>query len=444
MRAHGSCRLITRQSSGFPDLRARLLLAACCLLGALAGHLEAAPVRIMPLGDSITYAVGDETNSGGYRGPLYAMLTSAGYSVDFVGTLSSGAIPDPNHEGHSGWRADQIRDYITGWLTVNPPNIVLLHIGTNDISQGEQVDGITTEIGQILDDIDAYEIAHDITVTVVLARIINRNDSLSGLTSALNVSIASMAAARIAAGDKLVVVDQESALSYPGDLADIVHPNAGGYQKMAAVWFDALVPLLRNKGELVSETIPTTMLPGNAYDCSVTMLNAGHDPWLCSPTGTRLAVAQSGGPAAHELIPDPYYEIYVDPCQIDVGESCTFHFTVSVPADAPLGPYELSWQMRDDIEWFDSNGHNAVFRKALAVRLHLPYRGDFDDDADVDQEDFGHFQICLSGEGVVPDDPSCADANFDGDYDVDQQDLAVFRRCYSGVGAPPADPTCVK
>jgi hypothetical protein len=79
---------------------------------------------------------------------------------------------------------------------------------------------------------------------VVLARIINRNDELSGITTTLNGLIQTRADARIAAGDRIVVVNMESALNYPGDLADHVHPNNTGYGKMADVWFAALKTLL--------------------------------------------------------------------------------------------------------------------------------------------------------------------------------------------------------
>lgn len=126
-----------------------------------------------------------------------------------------------------------------------------------------------------------------------------------------------------------------------------------------------------------------------------------------------------------------------------MGQDCTFLFTVSVPGDTPLGEYEISWQMKDRGEWFDSDGHSAVFRKTVAVRPYLFYKGDFDDDGDVDQEDFGHLQACFSGSHYVQKDPSCADALLDGDTDVDQEDLVLFRRCSSGASHRP-DASCIK
>jgi len=69
--------------------------------------------------------------------------------------------------------------------------------------------------------------------------------------------------------------------------------------------------------------------------------------------------------------------------------------------------------------------------------------GDFDGDYDVDQEDFGHLQACLSG--VPQADPTCQDANLDGDSGlfVNTNDLQIFRRCLSGEGVP-ADPSCAE
>ena len=201
------------------------------------------PIRIMPLGDSITYG-SKSTGVVGYRRSLYQLLLDACYNVDFVGSQTDGSPADfdRNHEGHRGWRADQIRDNIIGWLNSTPADVVLLHIGTNDISQGQGSANPAAEIGQILDLIDTWEEANN-EVWVVLARIINRNDLQSGTTTTLNSRIQNLADTRIAAGYKIVVVDMESALSYPADLSDTVHPNDTGYGKMTAVWFAALEDL---------------------------------------------------------------------------------------------------------------------------------------------------------------------------------------------------------
>jgi len=68
--------------------------------------------------------------------------------------------------------------------------------------------------------------------------------------------------------------------------------------------------------------------------------------------------------------------------------------------------------------------------------------GDFDLDSDVDQEDFGRFQACLTGPGIPQNDPACLDARLDADSDVDAADLTLFRQCVSGPGIP-ANSNCL-
>ncbi|UCD30559.1 MAG: fibronectin type III domain-containing protein [Planctomycetota bacterium] len=67
--------------------------------------------------------------------------------------------------------------------------------------------------------------------------------------------------------------------------------------------------------------------------------------------------------------------------------------------------------------------------------------GDFDGDNDVDQEDFGHLQQCMTGSGNQQNDPDCLDTLLDGDQDVDLEDFVIFQACMSGANIPPT-PGC--
>ena len=100
-------------------------------------------VKIMPLGDSITLGYpGDE----GYRKNLYLDMINSGFNVDFVGSQKNGVGFDNDHEGYVGYQANQIRDNVYGWLVNNPADVVLLHIGTNDVESGQDVAGIVSEV----------------------------------------------------------------------------------------------------------------------------------------------------------------------------------------------------------------------------------------------------------------------------------------------------------
>lgn len=79
----------------------------------------------------------------------------------------------------------------------------------------------------------------------------------------------------------------------------------------------------------------------------------------------------------------------------------------------------------------------------VAVHLHVvTVPADLDHDTDVDMDDFGRFQACLSGIGVPQTDTGCAAARLDDDLDVDKKDLDLFLGCVSGAGMI-ADPTCM-
>lgn len=67
--------------------------------------------------------------------------------------------------------------------------------------------------------------------------------------------------------------------------------------------------------------------------------------------------------------------------------------------------------------------------------------GDYDRDGDVDQSDFGKFQLCLSGPYITQNDSACTRMKLDADDDVDQDDLTLWQNCYSGP-AVPSNPYC--
>ncbi len=91
---------------------------AVAVLGALATGVTPAsaapdtPIRLMPLGDSITWGLQSSTGNG-YRGPLWSELAADGHPLDFVGTVRNGSMSDPDNEGHSGYRIDQIAPWST-------------------------------------------------------------------------------------------------------------------------------------------------------------------------------------------------------------------------------------------------------------------------------------------------------------------------------------------
>lgn len=84
---------------------------------------------------------------------------------------------------------------------------------------------------------------------------------------------------------------------------------------------------------------------------------------------------------------------------------------------------------------------SAPSAEAIAVTLTRYAVADLDQDGDVDQEDFGHFQACYTGLGEPFGDADCLAADLNGDGHVDAHDFAVFQACMSGAHQP-ADPDC--
>lgn len=224
-----------------------------------------AGLKIMPLGDSITYGSGG-TNAG-YRGPLYSLLTNGSYAFQFVGSTNgnAGSLPtspinQTYHEGHGGWRTGDeatgilhgvktIGDGGLGWLSVNP-DLVLLHIGTNNTGLSEPQS--ITDIGSILDQIHTQRP----TATTIVAQIIPKIGSMTWV-SQYNSDLVGMIASKRAAGYNVFLADLNT--TYPANsLPDNVHPNNYGYSWMADQWYGAIL------SDIVGGSKATAAIPDNS------------------------------------------------------------------------------------------------------------------------------------------------------------------------------------
>src|SRR2546430_5469515 len=212
---------------------AAVVLAAVALLQPGTASAESnGGVRVMPLGDSIT----DGFNvPGGYRVGLWQRLAAGGYTVDLVGSGFNGPpeLGDHDHEGHSGWRIDQLDANIVTWLRTSAPHTVLLHIGTNDVNQNFDPGGaparLSTLVGHILATAPGVE--------VFVAQITPEADpTFEARIRAYNAALPDALRDK---GPHVHLVDMHGALGI-ADLADGVHPTAAGYAKMGAVWYAAL------------------------------------------------------------------------------------------------------------------------------------------------------------------------------------------------------------
>jgi lysophospholipase L1-like esterase len=208
----------------------------------------------MPLGDSLTNGF---TVPGGYRIELEDRLIAGRFDFNFVGSLSNGPtdLEARQHEGHNGYRIDEIAAGAQTWLTSTNPMFVLLMIGTNDVTQDYQLatapDRLSALIDQILTTLPSSN--------VLVASIPPLSDpDANAKANQYNAAIPGIVSAKQAQGKSVTFVDVNAALT-TADLADGVHLTAPGYAKVGATWFDALRTLLPARGPPPSFTCPCSI-----------------------------------------------------------------------------------------------------------------------------------------------------------------------------------------
>jgi lysophospholipase L1-like esterase len=190
-----------------------------------------APLRIMPLGDSITVGVGSPGKNG-WRADLQRRLREAGVSADFVGSESEGTSGDLDHEGHGGWTIEQIAAVVDRSLAAYHPDIVLLHAGTNNITRSEDPAAAARKLSALIDRVRA-RVPH---AEIYVAKIIDT--AVASEVPANRAYNALIPAVVQDKGPRVHLVDQ-STVTGP-DIYDIHHPNEFGYRKMAWTWYEAL------------------------------------------------------------------------------------------------------------------------------------------------------------------------------------------------------------
>lgn len=202
--------------------------------------------KILPLGDSITYGViQGSTETGGYRSELFNLFAADNFSVDFVGSLSNGPNDiDIEHEGHRGWRIDQIAASVNEWLNTYQPDVVQLMIGTNDILQDYALSTAPDRLSGLIDQITNLLPNSNVLVASIPPISSSTIDQQQAIW--FNSSLPEIVDSKVSQGKKVSFVDIFSQLTF-SDLSDGVHPSAEGYNKIAAAWHDALLPLTNIK-----------------------------------------------------------------------------------------------------------------------------------------------------------------------------------------------------
>lgn len=363
----------------------KLLLKAFVLLSAIVvGGIANSQTKIMPLGDSITRGTFNFSFNGtdypdsayrlsdggipntlrSYREHLHDSLEACNANFEWVGTRTSGTTNrTPSiHEGRSGWRVDDYlnqtwadetglyngSDDLEGWLGTIQPDVITIHLATNDIGQGQSATSTITDLETLLDNIYGQLPS----VTVVLANVVPivgwHGDHF--YTSAVPALVQEEAAAVTAAIPNIVsaqqalnrdiymvdvnsgytnnesnvvscpstgignggdptnmslancIVEPGTSTSPPTLIPDGIHPNLLGDKHIADQFFTVLDNDLNLCGVPVDTTKPVTVINATANDGDIinmpfTLAGTATDTGGSGLSRTRVAIQdnQNGG-----------------------------------------------------------------------------------------------------------------------------------------------------
>lgn len=215
------------------------------------------PMRIMPLGASITWGY-LSADGNGYREDLLGLLNRGGNTaVTYVGERKNGTMLENHVEGWPGYRIDQVFAKANGSVPVYLPNVVLLNVGTNDCVQNWDILN-TTKLSTLAPQMTAnatYDVGTRLRIlvedvltwspgaTVVMSTLIlNKKNATNARVDIANEQFRTVAADLQAAGRRVVLADMSAAVGGPNltTMADVTHPNDVGYAMMANRWYEAL------------------------------------------------------------------------------------------------------------------------------------------------------------------------------------------------------------
>lgn len=205
------------------------------------------PLRIMPLGDSITHGVDffDIVDNPpvplrvGYRKALFESLTDSGHVVDFTGQAGQRAgfdagLADPDNNGYPGVDIPFVTSKVYEVLDEGPSDVILLHIGTN------QTPPTAEGVLDILDEIDRWVLTNFPVHVLVSTLVPKRDEALQLIVDEFNNDLRRVIGLR--SQSSVTLVENALALSVENISLEAVgvHPNPFGYQRMAETWFDGL------------------------------------------------------------------------------------------------------------------------------------------------------------------------------------------------------------
>ncbi|KAL7947929.1 carbohydrate esterase family 3 protein [Trichoderma barbatum] len=204
-------------------------------------------LRILAVGDSITYGFLSDENGGdgnGYRLRLQQYLSKDKVVYAGTETTPTGNMTDGYFAAWNGKTIQYIADHV-GPSLEQRPNIILLHAGTNDMNpngaistEGHDPVAASERLGNLIDVM--AEACPD--AIILVAMIIGTcNAEQAPQTKVFQSLVPKVVTPRLEAGKHVLAVDF-STFGH-NNLRDCIHPTNQGYQLVGYYWYDFIAQI---------------------------------------------------------------------------------------------------------------------------------------------------------------------------------------------------------
>lgn len=223
-------------------------------------NVAPARVNILAIGDSITQGGKRTQNEYTYRLPLQMLLHENNIDFDFIGSQHQGldegvtwpdvapGLPfDPDHEGFYGNKTatvcQKVKDALPNYKVL--PDIVLIHLGTNDQKEGDYENTIAKPLADLI-----LTIRERNPKAVFLLGHLNFKESANAMT--IRNTVEKLATKLNTHRSPVRTVHHyenwyENPEHIYTDTYDWAHPNIKGQEKMARKWFAAMQSFLKER-----------------------------------------------------------------------------------------------------------------------------------------------------------------------------------------------------
>ena len=219
------------------------------------------------------------------------MSDFAGSIVELIGSVHSGNMTDNKNEGHPGWIIQDIATQAPQDFSQHP-NVILVMAGTNDIVQNKDLPNAPARLGALIDGL--FNGSPD-SVVLVAQLIPFADPTREANRVTFNAALPNVIAARTNAGKHVLLVDMSQIL--PSDLvADGIHPNDGGYAKMARAWVVGINQA--NSNGWISAPLASSKLACGSWSGSTKIITGAGT----APAGAGVRIADVTGDGLNDYV----------------------------------------------------------------------------------------------------------------------------------------------